>query len=122
MKKILLFCLLGACAATVNENPDKIYVDGMAHPGYIKNISVKEASSKSSSLQRITVNGETYEDAKLFYSVVWFDADDMKINSSLSKPVMAKVRKNQPFHWSAVAPNAKAVSYKVYVADRAIEQ
>ena len=121
MKKILLFCLLGACATTYNDNPDKIYVGGMEHPGYIKNISVKE-SSTTNSLQRVTVTGETYEDTKLFYSVVWFDANDMKINSTLSKPVMAKVRKNQPFHWSAVAPSAKAVSYKVYVADRAIEQ
>jgi uncharacterized protein YcfL len=126
MKKSVLGCLiagvLAACANTVNTDPDKIYINELADLGYIKNISVSDAQNTSNSLQRVTVTGETNKDVTLYYSVIWFDDNGMKINTTLSKPVKANVRKSQPFHWTAVAPSEKATSYKVYVASRAIEQ
>lgn len=124
MKKLLLFsCFLtAACSGMVNMNPEKIVIGDLGCQNCLKHISVSDTQSGPDALQRLTVTGETSTDVKLFYSVVWFDDDYMKINTTLSKPVMANIRKNQPFHWSAVAPSTKATSYKVYIANRAIEQ
>ena len=111
---------LCGCAGTENMNPDKIFLTGQSGMGYLQNISVDETSPCSDELKKLTIQGTSYVDGTLHYSVVWFDKDNMKINSTLSKSKMEHLRKNQPFHWTAVAPSQKAESYKVYVSDRAI--
>ena len=111
---------LGACATTMNMDPDKIFLTGQSANGIIQNISVDETRPDKDELKRLTIQGMSYADATVYYSIVWFDRDDMKINTTLSKSTLEHLRKNQPFHWTAVAPNEKAVSYKVYISDRAI--
>ena len=122
MKRQLILGLFGislaGCAAQ-NAHPDKIFVQNAS---YLKHISVQDTLRESDSFKLETVSGETYEDTDLFYRVVWFDKDGMKQNSILSNSNQAIVRRNQPFHWTVVAPSAKAVDYKIYVSDRPIEQ
>ena len=124
MKKIFVVLpvssLLFGCASTTNMNPDKIFLTGQSETGYFQNIFVDESMPGNEELKRVTIQGMSYADATVYYSVVWFDQDNMKINSTLSKSTLEHLRKNQPFYWTAVAPNKKAVSYKVYVSDRAI--
>lgn len=124
MKKIFVvlpvMASLCGCAGTENMNPDKIFLTGNSGTGFIQNISVDETMPENQELKKLTIKGMSYIDADVYYSVVWFDKNDMKINSTLSKSTLEYLRKNQPFYWTAVAPNQKAVSYKVYVSDRAI--
>ena len=125
MKKNLLIIpallALCGCAGTVNTNPEKIIFTGNTGAGYVKNISVDETHSSSKELKKITVSGEAYSDATVYYSVVWFDKDNMKINTTMSKSVLEHLRKNQPFYWTSVAPNNKAESYKIFISDYAIQ-
>lgn len=120
MKKLFVASalFLGACVAQ-NMTPQNIHVQ---NGNYIKTIAAHDTVRESDGTMLVNITGETYEDTELFYRVVWFDKDGMKINSLLSKSVQARVRRDQPFHWSAVAPNKKATSYQVYVSDRVIEQ
>ena len=124
MKKIFIvlpvLSVLFGCAGTQNMNPDKIFLTGQSETEYIKNISVDESFSDNQELKKITIHGMSYIDATVYYSVVWFDRDNMKINTTLSKSTLEHLRRNQPFYWTAVAPSQKAVSYKVYISDRAI--
>lgn len=123
MKKFIVIpvlTMLCGCAETVNMNPDKIFLSGQSGTGYFKNISAQETFPDNKELKKITVQGESYADATVYYSVAWFDKDNMKINSTLSKSTLEHIRKHQPFYWTAVAPNQKAVSYKIYVSDRAL--
>lgn len=122
MKKQLILALIGgflAGCAVQNACPDKIFVQDAS---YLKHISVQDSVRESDAFKVLTVSGETYEDTDLFYRIVWFDKDGMKQNSILSNSNQAIVRRDQPFHWTVVAPSAKAVDYKVYVSDRPIEQ
>lgn len=124
MKKLFIILpvlsSLCGCAGTENMNPDKIFLTGNSGVGFIQNISVNETIPENQELKRLTIEGMSYVDGDIYYSVVWFDKNNMKINSTLSKSTQGYLRKNQPFHWTAVAPNQKAVSYKVYISDRAI--
>ncbi len=124
MKKLFVVLpVIGAlcgCAATTNSNPDKIFLTGQSGTGYIKNISVDETFPTNKELKKLTIQGESYADATVYYSVVWFDKDNMKLNSTLSKSTLEHLRKNQPFIWTAVAPSQKAEDYKIYISDRAI--
>ena len=124
MKKVFVvlpvLASLCGCAGTENMNPDKIVLAGDTEAGFIQNISVSETMPENQELKRLTIKGVSYIDADVYYQVVWFDKNDMKINSTLSKSTQEYLRANQPFHWTAVAPSQKAVSYKVYVSDRAI--
>ena len=123
MKKIFVLPILAVlfgCAGTENMNPDKIFLTGQSESSFIKTISVDETTPSNQELKKLTIQGTSYIDANVYYSVVWFDKDNMKINTTLSKSTLEHLRRNQPFHWTAVAPNQKAVSYKVYISDRAI--
>lgn len=124
MKKILMMLpvlvTLGACMTQVNMNPDKIFFTGRSDTGYVQNISVDETRPYGDELKQITIQGMSNVDSNIYYSVVWFDRSGMKINTTLSKSTLEHLRKNQPFYWTAVAPSQKAVSYKVYISDRAI--
>lgn len=123
MKKLVILPILAVlfgCAGTENMNPDKIFLTGQSGTSYIQTISVEESIPENQELKKLTIQGISYVDATVYYSVVWFDRDNMKINSTLSKSTLEHLRKNQPFYWTAVAPNKKAVSYKVYISDRAI--
>lgn len=123
MKKFLIIpvlAMLCGCAETINMNPDKIFLSGQSGTGFFKNISAEETFPDNQELKKITVHGESYADATVYYSIVWFDKDNMKINSTLSKSTLEHLREHQPFYWTAVAPNQKAVSYKIYVSDRAL--
>ncbi len=113
-----LCSVISACAVD-NHNPDIIY---LSDNNSLKEISVKDTMRNSDGFLKVSVVGETYSDTDLYYKVVWFDDEQMKINTLLSKSVKSPVRKNVPFYWTAVAPSKSAVSYKVYVADRFIEQ
>lgn len=121
MKKIILgcICVLGGCAAQ-NFNPENIFVE---NGNYIKNVSSVSAVRESDGFMRVNVSGETYEDTELYYRIVWFDADGVKIETEvLDRPVQARIRRNIPFNWTAISPSAKASSYKVYISNRPIEQ
>jgi len=124
MKKMFIIpAVLGAlygCAGAVNQNPDKIFLTGKSNAGYLQNISVDETTPNNNKLKKLTISGMSNVDGTLYYSVVWFDKDNMKINSTLSKSTLEHLRENQPFYWTAVAPNQEAVSYKIYISDRAI--
>lgn len=124
MKKIAftlpVLAALCGCAGTENMNPDKIFLTGESASGYIQNISVNETWATGSELKKLTIQGMSYIDAPIYYSVVWFDRDNMKINTTLSKSTLEQLRENQPFYWTAVAPSQKARSYKVYISNRAI--
>ena len=122
-KAFVLFPVLAAlcgCVGAVNSNPDKIFLTGASGAGYFKNISVEETTPENDALKKLTISGESYVDGTVYYSIVWFDKDNMKINTTLSKSTLEHLRKNQPFYWTAVAPSKKAVSYKMYISDRAI--
>ena len=122
MKKSIMIlpilATLTGCAGTENMNPDKIFLTGESDSGYIQYISVDETTNQE--LKKLTIHGMSYIDAGVYYSVAWFDQDNMKINSTLSKSTLEHLRENQPFYWTAVAPSKKAVSYKIYISDRAI--
>ena len=124
MKKLFVIlpvlASLCGCAGTENMNPDKIFLIGNSGVGFIQNISVNETIPENQELKRLTIEGMSYVDGDIYYSVVWFDKNNMKINSTLSKSTLEYLRENQPFYWTAVAPNPKAVSYKIYISDRAI--
>jgi uncharacterized protein YcfL len=124
MKKLLLIIstlgVLSGCARTFNADSDKIFFTGQSGAGYIQSISVDESRPNKDELKKITIHGMAYVDATVYYSVVWFDRDHVKLNTTLSKSTLEHLRKNQPFYWSAVAPNQKAVDYKVYISDRAL--
>ena len=124
MKKIFfvlpVLSALCGCAGTTNKNPDKIILTGQSGIAYFQDISVDETTTENKGLKKLAIKGMPYADATVYYSVVWFDKDDVKINTTLSKSTLEHLRKNQPFYWTAVAPSEKAVSYKVYVSDRAI--
>ena len=122
MKKLLIIpiiALLAACAP-MNATPDKVHVQNGT---YVSGISATDARRESDNFMIVTVTGETYEDTTLYWRVVWFDANGIEINSgALATPKWASVRRGQPFHWTAIAPNPRATSYKVYVSDRPINQ
>ena len=121
MKKLFLISgLIGlAACATVNTTPNTIY---MGNAKYVKNISATDTGKTSNGLMRVQISGDALLDTELYYSVVWFDESNMRIDTTLSKPIHASVRSGQPFTWNAVAPNKNASSYKVYVSNRMIEQ
>ncbi len=121
MKKFFVISgLIGLCAcATVNTTPNTVY---LGNARYVKNISATDNGRDKNGLMRVQITGDALMDTELYYSVVWFDDDNMKINTILSNPVHASVRSGQPFFWNAVAPNKDATSYKVYVSNRVIEQ
>jgi uncharacterized protein YcfL len=121
MKKFILglVCILGGCAAQ-NYSPENIVVE---NGNYIKNISSVSSVRPKDGFMKVSVSGETYEDTELYYRVVWFDADGLKIDAGvLDRPVQSRVRRNIPFTWNAIAPNASASSYKVYVSKRPVQQ
>ena len=53
----------------------------------------------------------------VFYKVDWFDANGMKINSTLSRWKKVNLQKNMEFIWKAVSPSRRAVSYRVHLSD-----
>ena len=121
MKKAYIFGLCAAlmgCAAQ-NYAPDKIHLQTT---NYLKYIDVTDTQKGPNDNLQINISGETYEDTNLYYRVVWFDENNIKIDSLLSKSVNAAVRRDSPFNWSVIAPSADAKSYQVYISDRVIEQ
>lgn len=119
MKRILflpLFGIIVACAP-INTTPDNIF---LGEGTYISKIS----TSLSHRGDKIVANisGQTYEDNEVFYNVIWFDCENTKIDTILSKSMQSRVRREQPFHWTAIAPSAEACSYEVHISTRPIQQ
>lgn len=122
MKKALSLVfagILGACAAQ-NLTPQNIIVE---NGNYLKYVSSNSTIRQSDGFMRVDVNGETYEDTELYYRVVWFDENGIKIDAGvLDRPVQSRVRRNVPFDWTATAPSKHAQTYKVYISKRPINQ
>lgn len=111
--------ILGACAAQ-NLTPENIIVE---NGNYIKYVSSNSTTRQSDGFLRVNITGETYEDTQLYYRIVWFDDDGIRIDAGvLDRPVQSRVRRNVPFDWTAVAPSNTASSYKVYISKRPIDQ
>ena len=121
MKKFILgyVCILVGCAAQ-NLTPENIHVE---NGNYIKYVSSQSSKKTKNDFMKVNINGETYEDTELYYRIVWFDESGMPINTAvLDRPVQSRVRRDIPFNWSAIAPNADANSYQVYISKRPIKQ
>lgn len=63
------------------------------------------------------VMGISKTNQSVYYKFVWFDANGMKISTSLSQWKKVNLREDAEFFWNAVAPSKRAASYRVYVTD-----
>lgn len=118
MKKLftLLFCFISACSFAYDKTIFTIDSD------------VKLESINSNAVVRSTdgsivanIHGISIKDQVVFYKVIWFDENNMPINTILSSCVREQLLKDAPFNWSIVAPSKKAKSFKVTVFDRCVK-
>jgi len=111
-----LFGIIAACAP-INTTLDNVFLGDNT---YISKISTSMSHRGDKVVANIS--GQTYEDNELFYNVIWFDCNGTKIDTILSKSIQSRVRREQSFHWTAIAPSAEACSYEVHISARPIQQ
>ena len=72
---------------------------------------------KDNGFMQAQITGENLTNSyfRIEYRIVWFDENEFKIQSILSKYTELPAYANQPFIIDAIAPNNKARSFRVYL-------
>lgn len=87
----------------LGEVTDRVYVT-----------SIKERTLPDGTLKiSVFVDSETRFDQEITYRVRWFDASGMPIETSVDAPVKRLVTGKTSFDFVAVAPGARAKTYKI---------
>lgn len=117
MKKIFVFCtllFLYACATPLEYDHTKFSIN---HDVKLLNISTNSSIRERDGQLFVQISGISKNNQAVFYKIEWFDANGMKISTTLSQWKKVNLRENAEFFWNAVAPTKRATSYKVYVTD-----
>lgn len=65
----------------------------------------------------VQVAGVSKKNQSVYYKIEWFDANGMKISTTLSQWKKVNLRENAEFFWNAAAPSKRAATYRVYITD-----
>jgi len=121
MKKLIVALSIVALAACATEyDKKKFHITSDTY--YISEVFAKDHVRESDNFKVVNITGVASSDTTVFYRVLWYDENGAPLKSTLSKSTEARLRAEQPFHWTAVAPNANAKDYRVFISGRPIEQ
>ena len=122
MKKFIIALSVVAMTACAGMEYDKTKFHITSDTYYISEVFANDHIRESDNLKVVNITGAASADTTIYYKIVWFDENGAPVKSTLSKSTEAKLRAEQPFHWTAAAPNTSARQYKVYISGRVIEQ
>lgn len=118
MKKIFVFCtllLLCSCTTTPLEYDNTKF---SINPDVkLLNINTNSTTRERDGQLLAQVSGVSRKNQAVYYKFEWFDANDMKISTSLSQWKKVNLIKDTDFFWNAVAPTKRAITYRVYITN-----
>ena len=110
----LIVAILCSCAAPLEYNRDIFSINPSVKLLDINSTAtVRERDGQSI----VQIMGTGDKNQTIYYKVEWFDANGMRINSTLSRWKKVNLHKNAEFFWKATSPSRRAVSYRVYLSD-----
>ena len=116
MKKIFMFALLLLCACTTPLQYDRSKFLIASDVGFLS-INTNNTIRERDGQLLAQISGISTKDQSIYYKVVWFDVNGMKISTSLTQWKKVNLRENAEFFWTVVAPSKRAMTYKVYITD-----
>ncbi len=112
---ILSLVFFVGCANTPKPNAIVKIVDSCSN----RDIKIEDIKGrvKDNGFMQAQITGENLTNSyfKIEYRIVWFDENEFKISSILSKYTTLPAYANQPFIIDAIAPSNKARSFRVYL-------
>lgn len=116
MKKIFIFAtLLFLCScATLEYDHSKFSINPDVK---LLNINTNSAVRERDGQIMAQITGVSSKNQSVYYKVEWFDANGIKISTSLSQWKKVNLWKNSDFLWNATSPSKRAITYRVYVTD-----
>lgn len=116
MKKIFILSTLlfmWSCASLEYDHA-KFSIDSDV---YLLNINTNNAVRERDGQMLVQVSGTSARNQSVYYKIEWFDANGMKVSTSLAQWKKVNLRENAEFFWNAAAPSRRAVNYRVYITD-----
>ncbi|MBR6355961.1 MAG: YcfL family protein [Alphaproteobacteria bacterium] len=117
MRKFLLslmFLGVAACATPLEYDKAKFSISPAVK---LLNINSNAAMRERDGQVMAQVSGTSSKNQAVYYKVEWFDANGMKISTSLAQWKKVNLRENSEFFWKAAAPSQRAATYRVYITD-----
>lgn len=116
MKKIFIFiALLFAWACASFEYDHAKF--SIASDVYLLNINTSNVVRERDGQMLVQVAGTSARNQSVYYKIEWFDANGMRISTSLAQWKKVNLRENAEFFWNATAPSRRAATYRVYITD-----
>jgi len=121
MRKLIMALSVVALTACATEyDKRKFHITSDTY--YISEVFASDRVRESDGFKIVNITGTASSDTTVFYRVLWYDENGAPIRATTSTSTEARLRAEQPFHWTAIAPNANAVDYRVFISGRPIEQ
>ena len=117
MRKLFVFgmlILLWACAAPLEYDHSKFSINQDVK---LLNVNTNSSVRERDGQMMAQVSGTSSKNQSVYYKIEWFDANGMKISTSLSQWKKVNLRENAEFFWNSAAPSKRAVTYRVYITD-----
>ncbi|MCL2749127.1 MAG: DUF1425 domain-containing protein [Alphaproteobacteria bacterium] len=121
MKKLIMALSIVALTACATEY-DKTKFHITSDTYYISEVFANDHIRESDNFKVVNITGVASSDTTVYYRVLWYDENGAPIKATTSKSTEARLRAEQPFNWTAIAPNASAKNYRVFISGRPIEQ
>jgi len=117
MKRLIWIMVLTVMFSGCTDKGSSIKVVDDSIKDDIKIEKILERVNSESGLKELQITGtnESREYMKLRYRVVWFDKDGFEIKSISENWREFPVYKNADFTIHVVAPNEKAVNYRLFI-------
>lgn len=117
MKKLFIYAvvaILCSCTTPLEYNRDIFSINPSVK---LMNINSTATVRERDGQAIAQIMGTSRTNQTIFYKIEWFDANGIKINSTLSRWKKVNLHKNAEFFWKATSPSRRAVSYRVYLSD-----
>ena len=117
MKKIFVFnalLFLWACATPLEYDHEKFSINPDVK---LLNVNTHSSIRERDGQVLAQVAGTSSKNQSVYYKIEWFDANGMKISTSLAQWKKVNLRENAEFFWNAAAPTKRAATYRVYITD-----
>lgn len=112
---VLAAFIFGGCSSAQNSETIAKIVDGCTNSDIV--LKDVKGRKRADGFMEAQITGENHSKdyQSLKYRVVWMDKDGFVIETIMSNWAKVPAYENQPFAISAVSPNAKASTFRVYI-------